>query len=666
MKKHFFSLITIVALVGSMIFTGCNSLLNKSKNDAKCSFTISEDVARSIYEDATAITEGEEVLVSITVICSPDDVAAQTKYITSVDDFANLSFTFDGLSTENEYDFDVKVQVNETITLYTGSATKVLPVEDETTKVSITLEKAYELAKPALTIKYGDSVVTSDYIRLDSDTGNTLTVTVSPSTGGEYLDSVETKVTLRGGDDPKTEEAIGNGSVEFEIEQGKKYTLFATSKLLDGKFTSGRGEEVSLQIKKQYPTTKYALYNDNYVKLYDSNSLPASDATNVLGNDEESSGLSCADFVFDDSGNFYRFAGADTNFSIYKNEETTAIKTLSSSDTSLELSDLNALYDMESQCFYLVAMSDTLYAAMSDSLSDITIEKYDTSFNKLLSATITRPKDYVFVGRPAVSNNILYVFLADIASEGGNYTTTGKVYLAKVDLSTISETNATLEISTDEDIFKAVTLPTGSVIDIDNIASAFRDSIVMDDYLYVLYSDTYGYVSKTDGKTYVRGAVLKFDTATLDLEGTSGWTDTSTMKIQKTVVSETGSVTYTADFYTPSSEPSSFYGPNRFIAIKPKKLVISDIGLAFYVDDTTLLNYKLKSRVVDFDLQSFAIDSTTSFNEDSGITFGLSTSGVAVNAVAENGSSIVIYAGSDSGISVVTTSASDTDSTATN
>ncbi len=667
MKKHFFSLITIFALIGSMIFTGCNSLLNKSKDDAKCSFSISEDVARTIYDDASELVEGEEVLVDITVTCSPNGVV-QTKSITSLDDFADLKFTFGELSTEEEYDFDVKVLVNENITLYKGSATKVLPEEDVTKQVSITLEKAYELAKPALTITYDGSEVSGS---VRANTGDMLTVNVSPSTGDEYLSTVKTTVTLRGGDAPVNKEVTGNGSVEFEIVQETNYTLFATSNLLDGKFRSGRGEEVSLQVKKQYPTTKYALYGDK-VKFYDANSLPTSATSNIFSD----GAISYSDFTYDDSGNFYVFAtDYDTEYKLkaYKNPSqesgatNNSIAEFTTSTSSVDFQNAYALYDMESQYFYLLSMTKDICAGMSTTPSDITIEKYSTSFNKEFSATISRPENYAFVGRPAVSNNILYVFLADIEEES-EYTTKGNVYLAKVDLSTISGSTNTLTISTGE--IKQVTLPTGSIVDIDNISSLFRDSIVMDDYLYVLYSDTgsyNGYTSGTDGKTYVRGAVLKFDTATLSLVATSGWTDISTgkstMTIQKTVTTETESVNYTADFYSPSSDTSGFYGPRRFIAVKPKKLVISDVGLAFYVDETaTSLKYNKKIRAVLFDLQDFAIESSSSFSEDSGINFGLAASGIAVSAIAANGSTINIIADSDSGITLVSGSTS----TATN
>ena len=53
---------------------------------------------------------------------------------------------------------------------------------------------------------------------------------------------------------------------------------------------------------------------------------------------------------------------------------------------------------------------------------------------------------------------------------------------------------------------------------------------------------------------------------------------------------------------------SAFYGPEKFIAIKPKKLVIADNGVAMYVDDNNALMYKNVNRTVIIDLERFAID----------------------------------------------------------
>lgn len=56
----------------------------------------------------------------------------------------------------------------------------------------------------------------------------------------------------------------------------------------------------------------------------------------------------------------------------------------------------------------------------------------------------------------------------------------------------------------------------------------------------------------------------------------------------------------------PDLTVKEFFGPVKFIAIKPKKLVIADDGIAFYTDND-LLKYKNVNRIVTVDLESFSI-----------------------------------------------------------
>ena len=58
------------------------------------------------------------------------------------------------------------------------------------------------------------------------------------------------------------------------------------------------------------------------------------------------------------------------------------------------------------------------------------------------------------------------------------------------------------------------------------------------------------------------------------------------------------------DFYGSSC---GFYGPQKFVALKPKKLLIADDGLAVYVDVDNFWCYKNVNRIVTVDLEEFAI-----------------------------------------------------------
>ena len=67
----------------------------------------------------------------------------------------------------------------------------------------------------------------------------------------------------------------------------------------------------------------------------------------------------------------------------------------------------------------------------------------------------------------------------------------------------------------------------------------------------------------------------------------------------------------------------AFYGPKKFIAIKPKKLVIADEGYCFYTDSNEAFCFKNVNRVVTVDLESFAISSV----EDVSVAFETDASG---------------------------------------
>ena len=72
-----------------------------------------------------------------------------------------------------------------------------------------------------------------------------------------------------------------------------------------------------------------------------------------------------------------------------------------------------------------------------------------------------------------------------------------------------------------------------------------------------------------------------------------------------------------SDIYAPSTDAdisSYLCGPVRFLAIKPKKLVIADDGIAFFTDDSGNLSYKNINRVVYVDLETFSIESVSETN----------------------------------------------------
>ena len=158
-----------------------------------------------------------------------------------------------------------------------------------------------------------------------------------------------------------------------------------------------------------------------------------------------------------------------------------------------------------------------------------------------------------------------------------------------------------------------------------------------DGYVYVLVSQT-GSKNFTDmymvndlnkgseeTTVYSRGAIVRFEPTSsgFKLSAKTGWTEDS-----RTIASSnkdknnfTGSdlkiyTFYDVNAYIPeySERNSHFYGPRRFVAIKPKELAIADCGANIVMPDyESQKNGKLfkHNRIVKVDLYKFALESSS-------------------------------------------------------
>lgn len=176
---------------------------------------------------------------------------------------------------------------------------------------------------------------------------------------------------------------------------------------------------------------------------------------------------------------------------------------------------------------------------------------------------------------------------------------------------------------------------------IDALGTAMiTDMLYQDGRLYLLYKEAFSWPSSptTIGN---RGAVIEVNL----FDGSVRNTGLTTSALSNTEYKLQGyyndSLMYTDEActtpYIPSEEKlmnssvqypkicfpnegeKSFYGPTRFIAVKPKKLVIADEGLAFYTDNE-LLRYKNVNRVVYVDLENFAVEKIVTLDSSVGLS----------------------------------------------
>lgn len=147
-----------------------------------------------------------------------------------------------------------------------------------------------------------------------------------------------------------------------------------------------------------------------------------------------------------------------------------------------------------------------------------------------------------------------------------------------------------------------------------------NDMIWMNDSLYLLWSVN-GSASGIENY-YSYGNIFRM-TETKDNEYSISKLNLPVKKIFE--INYNNEETWYRSYYGPSSENDNNYlfGPTKFIAIKPKKLVVADEGILIYEDENESNKIKMKNidRVVELDLDNNSITPTIlddiTFNKES-------------------------------------------------
>lgn len=186
-----------------------------------------------------------------------------------------------------------------------------------------------------------------------------------------------------------------------------------------------------------------------------------------------------------------------------------------------------------------------------------------------------------------------------------------------------------------------------SVSDLGVVSGAITDiAILYDGTVYVLVSnvgntagdsgDSFNYEYNQSNTMYSRGALLKIQSTDSGFEvvDTLGWTGSSRP------VKPVGDAIYGGESLKPltayipslSENSNKFYGPRRFVAIKPKEIAIADCGANFVMPNCNEgQNGKMfaHNRVLTVNLSNFAIRNVT---ELSNIKFSdLTLSGTGIS-----------------------------------
>lgn len=157
----------------------------------------------------------------------------------------------------------------------------------------------------------------------------------------------------------------------------------------------------------------------------------------------------------------------------------------------------------------------------------------------------------------------------------------------------------------------------------------FSDIQVTNEGIFVLFNDCYYKINRENATVNAtvnansRGGIIKF-TNELRLDtnfgsnGIFGWTNEV-----HTSYGTSNNITYTIYSYMPDfpadTQLSSkyFYGPRKFLAIKPKKLIFADDGFMFYGNSDNTIG-KDVNQVIEFDIENAIFES---YNLDQSIDF---------------------------------------------
>ena len=414
------------------------------------------------------------------------------------------------------------------------------------------------------------------------------------------------------------------------------------------------GNTVELKSNKLAVSTQYALY-----KQQDSGGYEYSLAAYPSEAFSPTFTASTDNFCFDADGYFYMLDNNSSAWQIKTNRHDTI--TLAFSPSSITVYGITV--DKKTNVFYLYNYSTYSGAQRIYQFSDLISNGStdNSNFSVPLNSSDYSPK--YFPKLFAVHDGKFYIF-ANTTNDSSMTALDGRLFTA--------QNNGSSMLSVDSNFVDFNTELPEIGIDITSDTS-ISDMIYQDDAVYLLIKESnlrYGDGENNFALTS-RGAVIRYDILTERVDKI-GWTDSSNgtqfkygdaavagekfMPVhygyniyyeERVYDNEGGSslsgvknlwttATSSADFTgggypnqdvpafitaipTVASLTSQLCGPQKFIAIKPKKLVIADSGIAFYTDNDGVWKYKNINRVVTVDLNSFT--SFDSINTDTALSF---------------------------------------------
>lgn len=426
-------------------------------------------------------------------------------------------------------------------------------------------------------------------------------------------------------------ESTGGGDFVFDELEPGTYKIVVTARQQDGTFLARNSAEVEVTAGETQNCPITLILAGNKGKVFNSDYYVLQDTSHVdfLRENEISSSTTVSDSrnkttgAEDIDGNKYyaEFSTytSSSNVFIYKNN-------ISSSSVDIETSKEKS--STITDFMYYDTVNSSLWVGLYSSSGFY----FANNINKLFYEDGSQPGSITLNTPCTLSGLSIYpnaqytAFAASGTELYIAYTNVGTSYLqrAKIEgendsftITTIGNPQSTQDMGVDD----------GQITDI---------VIHYDGYVYVLVSQTgsknftdkymvNNLISGSEETTvYSRGAIVRLEPTSsgFKVSAKTGWTEdsrtiASSNKDKNPFTSGSDSDNYTfydVNAYIPeySERNSHFYGPRRFVAIKPKELAIADCGANIVMPDyESQKNGKLfkHNRIVKVDLYKFALES---------------------------------------------------------
>ena len=421
-------------------------------------------------------------------------------------------------------------------------------------------------------------------------------------------------------------ESTGGGDFVFDELEPGTYKIVVTARQQDGTFLARNSAEVEVTAgeTQNCPITlilagnKGKVFSSNYYVLREpSGSSSSAEFFDNISSSTTISSMNPDDAFEDIDGNKYYININDVSnpstglaFDIFKNNTDTSDYTITIDGASKKFAD-SLYYDPVNNSLWIGAMSSSNEYFFAKDINKL--EYYETFSNKTEIPTYYPGEITAF----AASGTELYIA----------YTNGGTSYLQRA------------KIEGENDSFTITTIGNPQSTQDMGVDGQITDILIhYDGYVYVLVSQTGSknftdmymvndFKSDSTTTVYSRGAIVRLEPTSsgFKLSAKTGWTEDS-----RTIASSNkdknpftlGSdnyknyTFYDVNAYIPeySERNSHFYGPRRFVAIKPKELAIADCGANIVMPDYgSKKNGKLfkHNRIVKVDLYKFALESSS-------------------------------------------------------